>query len=64
MADSAINSEVITVANGCVYRENVLNEKCFFFLELKEAKVACRNLTCLTGLLRIFKTEFLREDPQ
>jgi len=33
----------------------VLDEKCFFFLEVKEAKVACRNLSCLTLLLRTFK---------
>ena len=45
MADSAINWKVIIVAKWRVYRENVLNEKCFLFLELKEAKVACRNLT-------------------
>ena len=36
MADSAINWEVIIVANGCVYRENVLNEKYFFFLQLRD----------------------------
>ena len=63
MSDSAINWEVIVVANGCVYRKTVLNEKCYFILELKEAKVACRNLTCLTGLLRTFKAKLLREDP-
>jgi len=45
MTDSGICWEVIIFANRCVYREYVLNEKCFFFLELKEAKVAC-SLTC------------------
>jgi len=34
MADSAVEWEVIIVANRCVYRENVLNEKCFFLLVL------------------------------
>jgi len=34
MADSAILSEVISAENRCVYRENVLDEKCFFFLKL------------------------------
>ena len=55
--------EVIIVANGCVYRENVLNEKCFFSLQLREAKVARRNSTCLTGLLRTYKAKLLRGDP-
>jgi len=31
MADSAIDWEVIIVANGCVYRENVFDEKRFFY---------------------------------
>ena len=64
MADSAIHWEVIIVENRCVYREYVLNEKCFFFRELKEAKIACRNLTCLTWLLRTFTAKLLREEPQ
>jgi len=57
--------EVIIVANRCVYRENVLDEKCFFFLEVnKDAKVACRNLTCFTLLLRTFKGKLLGKEPQ
>jgi len=48
MADSAIHLEVIIVGNKCVYREYELNEKFFFFLELERAKVAYRNLICLT----------------
>jgi len=61
MADRAIDWqwEVIIVANRFVYRENVLDEKCFFFLNVKEAKVA-RRKTCLTGLLWTFKAKFLR----
>jgi len=55
--------EVIIVANGCVYRENVLNDKCFFSLQLREAKVARRNSTCLTELLRTHKAKLLRGDP-
>jgi len=44
MADSAIHWEVIIVGNRWVYREYVLNEKCFFFLELLEAKAARRKI--------------------
>ena len=54
---------MIVVANGCVYRENVLNEKCFFSLQLREAKNARRNSTCLRGLLRTFNAKLLRGDP-
>jgi len=32
MAESAIDREVIIVANRCVYRENVLDEKFSFLL--------------------------------
>jgi len=37
--------------------------KMLLFLEPKKAKVACKNLTCLTGRLRTFKVKSLREDP-
>ena len=35
-----------------------------FFLKLKEAKVACRNLTWFIWLLRTFKAMLLRDVPQ
>jgi len=41
----------------------VLDEKCFFFLEVEVAKVACRNLTCFKLLLRTFKATLLKEEP-
>jgi len=48
--DTAIDWEVIIDANRCVYRENVLDEKCFFFIKVKGAKVACKNFTWLVWL--------------
>ena len=40
IADSAVLWEVIIVGNRCVYRENVQNEKCFFFfLNLRKQKL-------------------------
>jgi len=47
MADSAMDYEVIFVANRSI--EKMCSMKnASFFLEVKEAKVACTNLTCLT----------------
>jgi len=43
MTDSARDREVITVANRCVNRENVLHEKYFFFLKAVNGKDAGEN---------------------